>query len=145
MKKRDDSKKEAAKKKLKKIKGSTVNKRTNQRVPDPWKEIRLKLKPLGKAYNKFREKRRIAKQKEEQKRLKFEEEQRLREGEALKLQEQEERKLRKRKILRLINEETMVNQISGKRYVRILNLSARHIINSERNGELQNKKMRKEG
>ena len=97
MKKRDDSKKETAKIKLKKTKSSAVSKRTNQRVPDPWKEIRLKLKPLGKAYNKFKDKRRIAKQKEEQKRLKFEEEQRLREEEALKLQEQEERKLRKEK------------------------------------------------
>ena len=86
MKKRDVSKKEAAKIKLKKTKSSTANKRTNQRVPDPWKEIRLKLKPLGKAYNKFKDKRRIAKQKEEQKRLKFEEEQRLREEESLKLQ-----------------------------------------------------------
>ena len=65
MKKRDDSKKEAAKNKLKKTKGSMVNKRTNQRVPDPWKEIRLKLKPISKAYNKFKEKRRIAKQREE--------------------------------------------------------------------------------
>ena len=79
MKKRDDNKKEVTKIKLKKAKGSTVNKRTNQRVPDPWKEIRLKLRPLGKVYNKFIEKRRITKQKKEQRRLKLEEEQKLRE------------------------------------------------------------------
>ena len=97
MKKRDDRKKEVAKVKLKKTKGSMVNKRTNQRMPDPWKEIRLKLKPLGKAYNKFIEKRRIAKQKEEQRRLKIEEEQRLREEEALRLQEQEEKKFKRGK------------------------------------------------
>ena len=79
MKKRDDNKKEVTKSKLKETKDSMVNRRTSQREPDPWKEIRLKLKPLGKAYNKFREKRRIAKQKEEQRRLKAEEEQRLEE------------------------------------------------------------------
>ena len=64
-------------KKIKKTKDSKVNKRRNQSEPDLWKEIRSNLKPLGKAYNKFREKRRIAKQKEEQRRLKAKEEQRL--------------------------------------------------------------------
>ena len=97
MKKRDSNKKEATKIKSKKTKGSMFNKRTNQRVPDPWKEIRLKLKPLGKAYNKFREKQKIKKQKEEQRRLKVQEEQRLREEEALRLQEQRERRLKKEK------------------------------------------------
>ena len=63
MKKRNDNKKEVTKSKLKKIKGSKVKKRTNQGKPDPWKEIRLKLKPLSKAYSRFREKRIIAKQK----------------------------------------------------------------------------------
>ena len=72
-------KKEVIKIKLKKTKDSMVNKRKSQREPDPWKEIRLKLKPLGKAYNKFREKQKIKKQKEEQRRLKAEEEQRLKE------------------------------------------------------------------
>ena len=67
MKKGDDNKKEVKKIKLKKTKDSMVN-RTSQREPDPWKEIRLKLKPLSKAYNKFREKRRIVKQKEKQRR-----------------------------------------------------------------------------
>ena len=79
MKKRDNNKKEVTKIKLKETKDSKVNRRTNQREPDPWKEIRLKLKPLGKAYNKFREKRRIAKQKEEARRFKVGQAQRLEE------------------------------------------------------------------
>ena len=62
MKKRNNIKKEV--KKIKKTKDSMVNRRTSRREPDPWKEIRLKLKPLSKAYNKFKEKRRITKQKE---------------------------------------------------------------------------------
>ena len=95
MKKRDDIKKEV--KKIKKTEDSKVNKRRNQREPDLWKEIRSNLKPLGKAYNKFREKRRIAKQKEEERRLKEEEKQRLREEEALRLQEEEERRFKKEK------------------------------------------------
>ena len=54
MKKRIDNKKELTKVKLKKTKGLMVNKRTSQRqAPDPWKEMRLKLKPLGKLYNNF--------------------------------------------------------------------------------------------
>ena len=60
MKKRNDNKKEETRIRLKKTKGSMVNKRTNQREPDLWEEIRLKLKSLDKVYNKFREKRRIA-------------------------------------------------------------------------------------
>ena len=95
MKKRDDNKKEVTKIKLKKTKDSMVNRRTSRREPDPWKEIRLKLKPLSKAYNKFKEKRRITKQKEKQRRLKTEEEQRLKEEASLKLQGQEERRLKK--------------------------------------------------
>ena len=79
MKKRHVKKKEVSRIKSKKTKGSMFNKRTNQRVTDPWKEIRLKLKPLGKAYNKFREKQKIKKQKEEQRRLKLQEEQSLKE------------------------------------------------------------------
>ena len=97
MKKRDNNKKEVTKAKLKETKDSKVNRRTSQREPDPWKEIRLKLKPLGKAYNKFREKRRIAKQKEEERRLKENEKQRLIEEESLRLQELEERRFKKEK------------------------------------------------
>ena len=92
MKKRNDIKKEV--KKIKKTEDSKVNKRRNQREPDLWKEIRSNLKPLGKAYIKFKEKRRIAKQKEEERRLKEEEKQRLREEEALRLQEEEERRFK---------------------------------------------------
>ena len=95
MKKGDDNKKEITKIKLKKTKDSMVNRRTSQREPDPWKEIRLKLEPLSKAYNKFIEKRRISKQKEVRRKLKEQEEQRLREEEALRLQEQEERRFKK--------------------------------------------------
>ena len=95
MKKRNDIKKEV--KKIKKTEDSMVNKRRNQRDPDLWKEIRSNLKPLSKAYNKFREKRRIAKQKEEERRLKENEKQRLIEEEALRLQEQEERRFKKEK------------------------------------------------
>ena len=70
MKKRNDIKKGV--KKIKKTEDSKVNKRRKQSEPDLWKEIRLNwkgirsnLKPLGKAYNKFKGKRRAAKEKEE--------------------------------------------------------------------------------
>jgi len=95
MKKRNDIKKEV--KRIKKTEDSKVNKRRNQGEPDLWKEIRSNLKPLSKAYNKFREKRRITKQKEEERRLKEEEKQRLREEEALRLQEEEDRRFKKEK------------------------------------------------
>ena len=95
MKKRTDNKKEV--KKTKRITDSAVNKRRSQSQPDLWKEIRLNLKPIGKAYNKFKEKRRIAKQKEEERRLKENEKQRRTEEEALRLQEQEERRFKKEK------------------------------------------------
>ena len=63
-------KKELIKTKLKKRKGPTVNKRASQRDPDPWKEIRLKLQPIGKAYRHFMERRKVVKLKEEQKKIK---------------------------------------------------------------------------
>jgi len=110
MKKRNDNKKEVTKIRLKKTKGSMVNKRTNQREPDLWEEIRLKLKPLNKVYNKFREKRRIAKEKEEQRRLKLEEEQKLREEVALNLQEQKERRLKKEKKIKEEEERRLKTQ-----------------------------------
>ncbi len=72
MKKRASNKKEVLKTKLKKTKTLAANRRTKQNVPDPWKEIGKKLKPIGKAYNKFIEKRKVAKQKEELKKLKDE-------------------------------------------------------------------------
>ena len=95
MKKRNNIKKEI--KKIKKTEVSMVNKRRNQSDPDLWKEIRLNLKPLGKAYNKFKEKRKIAKQKDEERRLKENEKQRLIDEESLRLQEQEERRFKKEK------------------------------------------------
>ena len=91
MKKRNDIKKEV--KKIKKLEDSKVNKRRNQSEPDlwkemrsSWKEIRTNLKPLKKAYDKFQLKRKIAKQKEEERRLKENERQRLLEEESLRLQ-----------------------------------------------------------
>ena len=95
MKKRNETKKGV--KKIKKTEDSKINKRRNQREPDLWKEIRMNLKPLGKAYNKFKGKRRIAKEKKERIRLKEQEEQRLREEEALRLQEQEQRRFKRQK------------------------------------------------
>ena len=93
MKKRNHIKKGV--KKIKKTEDSKVNKRRKQREPDLWKEIRLNwkeirsnLKPLGKAYNKFKGKRRFAKEKKERISLNEQEEQKLREEEALRLQEQ---------------------------------------------------------
>jgi len=81
MKKKNHIKKEL--KKIKKTEDSIVNKRKNQKEPDLWKEIRSNLKPLSTAYNKFIEKRRIAKQKEEEKRIKEKEKQRQIEEEKL--------------------------------------------------------------
>ena len=102
MKKRNDINKQV--KKIKRTKNSIANKRRTKSEPDlwkeirsNWKEIRLSLKPLGKAYNKFKGKRIIAKEKEERIKLKEQEEQRLREEEALRLQEQEDRRFKKEK------------------------------------------------
>ena len=85
---------------MKRTRGSTINKQINQKDPDPWKEIRLKLQPLSKAFRDFREKRKIAKQKEERRRLKEQEAQRLQEEEAQRLIEQEEKKLTREKKLK---------------------------------------------
>jgi len=85
---------------IKRTRGSTVNKQTNQSEPDPWKELRLKLKPLSRAYSDFRAKRKITKQKEEQKRLKDQEEQRINEEEAQRLEKQNQMKLKKQKRLK---------------------------------------------
>ena len=102
MKKRNDIKKEV--KKINKSKVSMVNKRRNRRNPDlwkemrsSWKEIRTNLKPLKKAYDKFQTKRKITKQKEEERRLKENEKQRLLEEESIRLQELEEIRLKKEK------------------------------------------------
>ena len=101
------------KKEVKRIKKSDVlmlNKRKNQNGIDLWKEIRLNLKPIGKAYNKFKEKRRIAKQKEEERKLKEQEKLRLREEEALRLQEQVDRKFKKEKKIKEEKERRLKEQ-----------------------------------
>ena len=95
MKKRNDIKKEV--KKIKKTEDSKLNKRRNKKEPDLWKEIHSYLKPLGKAYNKFREKRRIAKQKEEERKLKEEEKQRLEEKRII---EERDERIRQEQIYR---------------------------------------------
>ena len=102
MKKKNDIKKEV--KKINKSKVSMVNKRRKRSDPDllkemrsSWKEIRTNLKPLKKAYDKFQMKRKITKQKEEERRLKENEKQRLLEEESIRLQEIEEIRLKKEK------------------------------------------------
>ena len=72
-------------------------KRKNKNEVDLWKEIRTSLKPLVKAFNKFSDKRRITKQREEERQLKQNEKQRLREDEIVKLQEQENIRIEKQK------------------------------------------------
>ena len=101
MKKKKNKIKERPRIILKRTRSSTIDKQINQRKSDdPWKEIRLKLQPLSKAYNDFREKRKIAKQKEERRRLNEQDEQKQREEEAQKLQEQEEKRIKKEKKLK---------------------------------------------
>jgi len=98
---RIDKKKESEKIRLKKkTKNLITNKRAKEREPDPWKEVYSKFKLLSKKYKNFREKQKIKKQKEEQRKLKEQEEQRLQEQEEQKLQEQEERKLQKEQKLK---------------------------------------------
>ena len=93
-------KKNRKKKTTKKIQNSETlksSKRKNKNEIDLWKEIRTNLKPLVKAFNKFSDKRRIAKQREEDRRFKQNEKQRLREDEIIKLQEQENIRIEKQK------------------------------------------------
>ena len=87
MKKRKDRIKEASRTRSKRPKGSTAGKQMHHSEPDPWKELRIKLQPINKAYRNFKEKRRIAKQKDERRKLKNQEEQRLREEEAHRLKQ----------------------------------------------------------
>ena len=98
MKKKNDTRKKI--KRVKKSQYSTDYKRRNKKEPDLWKEIRTNLKPLSKAFNKFKEKRRIAKQKEDERRLKEQEKLKLKEEEALRLQALEEKRLKKEKKLK---------------------------------------------
>ena len=110
MKKRNDNKKKIPKIKLKKKKNSTVSKQISQREPDLWKEISSKLQPLIKTYSDYRKKQKIAKIKEEQRRIKMEEKQRLKEEETQILIEQEERKLKKEKRLKAAEERRLKEQ-----------------------------------
>ena len=84
-------------KKNKKSVDSKISKRSNNNEVDLWKEIRSNLKPLSKAYNKFKEKRRIEKQKANERRLRDKEQEKIRNEEQIKLLEQKERKLKKEK------------------------------------------------
>ena len=97
MKKGKDNKKEIPKIKLKKTKNLIVSKHINRKKPDLWKEISSKFQPLIKTYSDYRKKRKIAKIKEEQRRIKMEAKQRLKEEETQILIEQGERKLKKEK------------------------------------------------
>ena len=67
-------KKEITKIRSKKTKNLITNKRIKEREPDFLKEVYSGLKLLGKKYKNFREKQKIKKQKEEQIRLKEQEE-----------------------------------------------------------------------
>ena len=67
-------KKEIKKIRSKKTKNLITNKRIKEREPDIWEEMYSGLKLLGKKYKNFREKQEIKKQKEEQIRLKEQEE-----------------------------------------------------------------------
>ena len=72
MKKRKGKIKEISRVRLKKTRGSSSSKQISQsEPPDPWKEIRLKLQPLSKAYRSFMEQRKIAKQKRRTKKIKI--------------------------------------------------------------------------
>jgi len=95
MKKRKNNKR--AVNKIDKSKVSNFRKQKNNNEVDLWKEIRTNFKPVVQAYKKFSEKRRIAKQKEHERKLKQDEKQKLREEELLKSQEQEERRLKRQK------------------------------------------------
>ena len=62
MKKRKGKIKEISRVRLKKTRGSSSSKQISQsEPPDPWKEIRLKLQPLSKAYRSFMGQLKIAK------------------------------------------------------------------------------------
>jgi len=108
MKRRRDTKKFV--KKIEKSKDLKLDKHKNNNEVDLWKEIRSNLKPLIKAYNKFSDKRKIAKQKKEEKTIKEKNKQRKKEKEILRLQEQEVTRLKKEKKIkeekaRILNEE----------------------------------------
>jgi hypothetical protein len=81
--------------KIDKSKVSSFSKKKNNKEVDLWKEIRTNLKPLVKAYNKFSEKRKIAKKKAHERKLKHDKKLKIRDDEILRLQEQERNRLQK--------------------------------------------------
>tara|TARA_Y100001960_G_scaffold321803_1_gene397181 strand:- start:492 stop:1367 length:876 start_codon:yes stop_codon:yes gene_type:complete len=114
MKKKKERIKVPSRTKLRKGRGSTTNKQMYQNSPDPWKELSLKLQPLNRAYRNFKEKRRLAKEKEEKRRLKEQEELRIREEEHQKLMELEERKIKKEQKLKEQKEQKLKEEIEKK-------------------------------
>jgi CspA family cold shock protein len=105
-----NKKKEIIKIRSKKTKNLITNKRIKEKEPDLLKEVYSGLRLLGKKYKNFREKQKIQKQKEEQRRLKEQEEQRLQEQGQQKLQEQEERKLQKEQKLKEEEERRLLEE-----------------------------------
>ena len=102
MKKKKNIKKEIPKVKLKKAKNSILGIQINNpEAQNLLKVINHKFKPIVKAYDVFKEKRKIKKLKEERRRQKEDDAQKLIEQENKKIQEQEERKLQKEKKIRL--------------------------------------------
>ena len=95
---------------VKKKKVSNFKKEKKKREVDLWKEIRTNVKPLVKAYNKFSLKRKIAKQKKEERKLKDEAQQRLKEEETLRIQEEGERKIQKEKKIKEEKEQKLKAQ-----------------------------------
>lgn len=114
MKKKKERIKVPSRTKIKRGRGSTTNKQMYQNSPDPWKELSLKLQPLNRAYRNFKEKRRLAKEKEERRRLKEQEELRIREEEHQKLMELEERKIKKEQKLKEQKEQKLKEEIEKK-------------------------------
>ncbi len=114
MKKKKERIKVPSRTKIKRGRGSTTNKQMYQNSPDPWKELSLKLQPLNRAYRNFKEKRRLAKEKEEKRRLKEQEELRIREEEHQKLMELEERKIKKEQKLKEQKEQKLKEEIEKK-------------------------------
>jgi len=97
-------------KKIDTLKVPKIKNKRNKNEVDLWKEIRMSIKPLVKVYNKISEKRKNAKQKEEERKLRQDEKQRFREEEMLKLQEQEERIFQKEKETKVKKEKILQEQ-----------------------------------
>ena len=97
MKKLKGSKKETAKTKLKKTKNLVISKQTRRKDNDLWKEISSTLRPFIKTYSNYRKKRKIEKLREENKKLKEIEKERIREEESIKEPRTRRKKIKKRR------------------------------------------------